>query len=158
LDSLDPALIQFGFDSGVAELIFPQLVTLDDHPPPIDWAAESHEISADGRTYTFHLHKGMTWADGSLIDATTFAYSMNRALDPCLGSGAPSYLYALAGAEDFTSAAGPAGAIKTTATLIGSSHPDTQPTDTPADLRASCGLLPRGADLANLLGRAAGVD
>jgi len=119
--SLDPAQIQFRFDYGIAQLIFPQLVRLDEKQQPVDWAAESHEISADGLTYTFHLHKGMTWADGSPIDATTFAYSNNRALDPC--TGAPfiiSHLFALAGAEAFNNSACPSGAIKSTATLIGS--------------------------------------
>ena len=85
IDTLDPAQIQFGFDYGMAQLIFPQLVTLDEKQQPVDWAAESHEISADGLTYTFHLHKGMTWSDGTPIDATTFAYSINRTLDPCTG-------------------------------------------------------------------------
>jgi ABC-type transport system substrate-binding protein len=88
VDTLDPEQFQFGiagsfgFDYGMAQLIFPQLVTLDEKQQPIDWAAESHEISADGLTYTFHLRKGMTWADGVPIDATTFAYSINRILDP----------------------------------------------------------------------------
>ncbi len=122
LDSLDPAQIQFGFDSGMAQLIFPQLITLDEKQQPMDWAAESHTISADGLIYTFHLHKGMTWADGTPIDATTFAYSINRALDPCLGSYIVFYyLFDLAGAEAFHSGACPAGAIKSTATLIGAS-------------------------------------
>ncbi len=60
-------------------------------------------ISADGLTYTFHLHKGMTWSDGTPIDATTFAYSINRTLDPCLGSGVSYYLFDLAGAQAFNS-------------------------------------------------------
>jgi peptide/nickel transport system substrate-binding protein/oligopeptide transport system substrate-binding protein len=122
LDTLDPALIQFGFDYGLAQLIFPQLVTLDDHLHPIDWAAESHEISADGLTYTFHLRKGMTWADGTPIDATTFAYSINRTLDPCTGASpdlVALHLYDLAGAEAFNKGTCPTGAIKSTATLIG---------------------------------------
>jgi peptide/nickel transport system substrate-binding protein/oligopeptide transport system substrate-binding protein len=121
VDSLDPAQIQFGFDYSLAQLIFPQLVTLDDHLQPIDWAADSHEISADGLTYTFHLHKGMVWSDGTPIDATTFAYSINRALDPCLGSGVSYYLLDLAGAKTFNSSTCPPGAIKSTATLIGTS-------------------------------------
>ena len=33
--------IQFGFDYDMAQLIFPQLVTLDEKQQPIDWAAES---------------------------------------------------------------------------------------------------------------------
>jgi peptide/nickel transport system substrate-binding protein/oligopeptide transport system substrate-binding protein len=122
LDSLDPAQIQFGFDYGMAQLIFPQLVTLDEKQQPVDWAAESHEISVDELTYTFHLHKGMVWSDGSPIDATTFAYSINRALDPCLESYTVSYyLFDLAGAEAFHNSACPDGAIKSTATLIGAS-------------------------------------
>ena len=120
VDTLDPAQIQFTFDYGVAQLIFPQLVTLDDKQQPVDWAAESHTISADGLTYTFHLHKGMTWSDGTPIDATTFAYSINRTLDPCTGTYTATYLFDLAGAEAFNNGACPAGAIKSTATLIGS--------------------------------------
>jgi oligopeptide transport system substrate-binding protein len=124
IDTLDPALIQFGFDSGLAQLIFPQLVTLDDHLQPIDWAAESHEISADGLIYTFHLRKGMTWADGTPIDATTFAYSINRTLDPCTGASpdlVALHLYDLAGAAAFNKGTCPTGAIKSTATLLGAS-------------------------------------
>jgi peptide/nickel transport system substrate-binding protein/oligopeptide transport system substrate-binding protein len=120
MDSLDPGQLQFQFDSGMAQLIFPQLVTLDEQQP-VDWAAESHEISADGLTYTFHLHKGMTWADGTPIDATTFAYSINRTLDPCTPTGVSFYLFDLAGAEAFHSGKCPPGAIKSTAALIGSS-------------------------------------
>jgi ABC-type transport system substrate-binding protein len=122
LDTLDPALIQFGFNYGLAQLIFPQLVTLDDHLQPIDWAAESHEISADGLTYTFHLRKGMTWANGTPIDATTFAYSINRTLDPCTGASpdlVALHLYDLAGAGAFNKGTCPTGAIKSAATLIG---------------------------------------
>ena len=124
VDSLDPAQIQFGFDYGMAQLIFPQLVMLDENQQPVDWAAESHEISADGLTYTFHLRKGMAWSDGTPIDATTFAYSINRTLDPCTGSSSylvAFYLYDLAGAEAFNTSACPTGVIKSTATLVGSS-------------------------------------
>jgi peptide/nickel transport system substrate-binding protein/oligopeptide transport system substrate-binding protein len=121
VDTLDPAQIQFGFDSGIAQLFFPQLVTLDERQLPVDWAAASHEISADGLTYTFHLHNGMTWADGTPIDATTFAYSINRTLDPCTQAYPAYYLYDLAGAEAFNNSACPFGAIKSTATLIGAS-------------------------------------
>ena len=59
----------------------------------MDWAAESHEISADGLTvYRSICTKGMTWADGTAIDATTFAYSINRSLDPALGSSIAYFL------------------------------------------------------------------
>jgi oligopeptide transport system substrate-binding protein len=111
----------------MAQLIFPHLVTLDDRQLPVVWAAASHQISADGLVYTFHLHKGMTWSDGTAIDATTFAYSINRSLDPCTASSVAYYLYDLAGAEAFNNSACPFGAIKSTATLIGSSIQTSDP-------------------------------
>jgi oligopeptide transport system substrate-binding protein len=83
LDGLDPALIAGpSSEQNLAQLLFPGLLTLDEQSRPVDWVAERHEVSADGLTYTFHLRKGMTWSDGTPIDATTFAYSINRALDP----------------------------------------------------------------------------
>ena len=91
IDTLDPGQIQFGFDYDKAQMIFPMLITLTDDLKPIDWAAKSHEISSDGLTYTFHLNSGMKWSDGTAIDANTFAYSINRALDPCFASGVSYY-------------------------------------------------------------------
>jgi peptide/nickel transport system substrate-binding protein/oligopeptide transport system substrate-binding protein len=145
LETLDPALIQFAFDYSLAQLIFPQLVTLDDHLQPFDWAAASHEISADGLTYTFHLRNGMTWADGVPIDATTFAYSINRALDPCIHYGGAYSLHDLLGAKAFNTSACPPGAVKSTATLIGS----TIQTPDPLTLRLQL-ADPAGAFLSEL--------
>src|SRR4029453_7377794 len=72
LDTFDPAQIQFGFDYEKAVMIYPQLVTLTDDLKVADSAAQSHEISADGLTYTFHLRTGMQWSDGTPIDANSF--------------------------------------------------------------------------------------
>jgi oligopeptide transport system substrate-binding protein len=123
LATLDPASIAFGVDYGVAQLIFPQLVTLDGQLRPVDWAVERHEVSEDGLTYTFHVRKGLTWSDGAPIDAQTFAYSINRTLDPCTRSHADVefYLYDIKGAQPFHEAPCPAGATSSAATLIGSS-------------------------------------
>jgi oligopeptide transport system substrate-binding protein len=125
LDAIDPALITYSGSYEAAQLIFPELITLDEAgAPPVDWAAQSHEVSADGLTYTFHLRSRMTWSDGAPIDANTFAYSINRALDPCLSSSVAYYLYNIKGATDFNDAknctAGSDG-LTTTGTLIGKS-------------------------------------
>jgi ABC-type oligopeptide transport system substrate-binding subunit len=125
--ALDPADYLFsGVDYEVAQLIFPQLVTLDERLKPVDWAAQSHEVSADGLTYTFHLRKGMTWSDGAPIDANTFAYSINRALDPCwqpYASDVPvsSPLKPIKGADAFIAGQCPAGAIHSASALRGQS-------------------------------------
>jgi ABC-type oligopeptide transport system substrate-binding subunit len=52
----------------------------------------------------------MRWSDGLPIDANTFAYSINRTLDPCTASSVASYLHNLKGAVDFNGSACPAGA------------------------------------------------
>jgi len=121
LDTFDPAVIQFGFDYDKAQLIFPSLIALGDDLKPYDNAAQSHDVSSDGLTWTFHLRSGMQWSDGTPIDATTFAYSINRALDPCLASGVAGYLYNIKGAADYNASKCPAGATAATDTLIGKS-------------------------------------
>jgi oligopeptide transport system substrate-binding protein len=121
LATLDPALINFGVDYDHAQQIFPGLITLDNDLKAQDWAAQSHEVSSDGLTWTFHLRPNMKWSDGAPIDASTFAYSINRALDPCTGSDVASYLFNIKGAADFNSATCPTGATSSTDTLVGKS-------------------------------------
>ena len=121
LATLDPALINFGVDYDHAQQIFPGLITLDNDLKTQDWAAQSHEVSSDGLTWTFHLRSGMKWSDGAAIDASTFAYSINRALDPCTGSDVASYLYNIKGAADFNGTTCPTGATSSTDTLVGKS-------------------------------------
>jgi peptide/nickel transport system substrate-binding protein/oligopeptide transport system substrate-binding protein len=103
IDTFDPGQIEFSFDYEKAVMIYPQLVTLTDDLKVVDSAAVSHEVSADGLTYTFHLHSGMKWSDGTPIDANSFAYSINRALDPCIASVVAYYLYNIQGATAFNS-------------------------------------------------------
>jgi ABC-type transport system substrate-binding protein len=45
---------------------------------PIPALAESWEISEDGLVYTFNLRAGVTFADGSTLDAADVVYSLNR--------------------------------------------------------------------------------
>ncbi|HQU67958.1 MAG TPA: ABC transporter substrate-binding protein [Albidovulum sp.] len=41
--------------------------------------AESWDVSEDGKTYTFHLHTGVTFHDGSTFDAEDVKFSLDRA-------------------------------------------------------------------------------
>jgi peptide/nickel transport system substrate-binding protein len=41
--------------------------------------AESWDISDDGRVYTFHLHEGVTFHDGTALDAGDVKFSLDRA-------------------------------------------------------------------------------
>jgi ABC-type oligopeptide transport system substrate-binding subunit len=123
VNSLDPATAYFPPEREITQLVFPSLVTLDARLQPTPWAAERYEVSGDGLTYTFHLRSGMRWSDGAPIDATTFAYAINRGLDPCLNSYTVYYLFlsAIQGSDDYYDLSCPLGARSSPASLIGSS-------------------------------------
>ncbi|MFI5229147.1 MAG: ABC transporter substrate-binding protein [Gemmatimonadales bacterium] len=65
-------------------------------------------VSADGRTYTFHLHSGVTFQDGRPCTARNVLHSWMRALDPATKSGASQFLFPIQGAKEFN-----AGTAKT---------------------------------------------
>ncbi len=67
-------------------------------------AADSWDITNDGKTYTFHLKEGMKWSDGQPVTAKDFEYAWKRACDPAVASEY-SFLvtsYLVGGEEFFT--------------------------------------------------------
>ena len=49
-------------------------------------AADSWEITNDGKTYTFKLKEGLKWSDGQPLTAKDFEYAWKRACDPAVAS------------------------------------------------------------------------
>ena len=64
--------------------------------------ADSWEVSADHLTWTFKLHPGVTWHDGTAFTADDVKFSFELCLDPKIGT--PCYpggsLHGIVGAED----------------------------------------------------------
>ena len=91
--------------------------------------AESWELTADGRTYTFHLRSGLTWHDGRAVSAEDIAFTISRIQSPNSGVS-PALAAAWAGMQ-VTVADSQTVLIRTPEPL--------------ADLlvRASVGILPR---------------
>ena len=48
--------------------------------------AERWEVSPDGKTYTFHLRRDVTFCDGRPMTADDVVYSINRWIDPATRS------------------------------------------------------------------------
>lgn len=65
-------------------------------------AAESYELSEDGRVYTFHIRPGMKWSDGVPFDANDFVWSWRRTLHPETGATYAYQLWYLVGAKQYT--------------------------------------------------------
>lgn len=125
----DPIQADDPASATLATLIYPSLVTLDSQLNVRLWAAESMSVSPDGKTITFSLRSGMRFSDGEPINAQTFAFALNRALDPCNAAPLAWYLYPIANAAAFNqeACAAPAqdGIAGPITTLIGIGQPIT---------------------------------
>lgn len=63
--------------------------------------AEKWDVSKDGKTYTYHLRKGVTWSDGTPLTAQNFWDSWERALNPKTASEYAYFLFDVSGAQDY---------------------------------------------------------
>ena len=89
---LDPPAENLGANAiEVISLVFGGLVRLDQNLRVQPDGASSWTISPDKRTYTFHIRKGLKFADGSPVTAEDFAYSLNRAFAPQFINGNTDY-------------------------------------------------------------------
>lgn len=60
---------------------------VDNPPKQIPWLAKSHEVSAGGMTWTFHLRDDVQFHDGARMTAADVVYSMERMLALKKGAG-----------------------------------------------------------------------
>ncbi len=91
-ETLDPALITGQPEGRVANALFEGLLAFDRKGKPQPGAAESWEVTDNGRVYTFRLREGLAWSDGTPLTARDFVESWRRALEP---STASEYAYQL---------------------------------------------------------------
>jgi oligopeptide transport system substrate-binding protein len=94
LTSLDPAFARNQNTLWMDHQLYNGLVQTDDSLHIQPCIAKSWEISADGKTYIFHLRDDVYFHDdaqfkngrGRKVTAADFAYSFNRLIDPKVGS------------------------------------------------------------------------
>lgn len=67
--SLDPLLLAREVEVQVVDMVFDRLVTIDEHGNYLPEMLESWEISKDGRDVLLKLRPGLTWQDGSPVEA-----------------------------------------------------------------------------------------
>lgn len=99
--SLDPAKVEDGTTIDLLQQVFEGLVIWNDRNEIAPNLAEKWDLSPDGKTYTFHLHKGVKFHNGREMIAADFKYSFERACDPKTKSQTvQSYLKDIVGATD----------------------------------------------------------
>jgi peptide/nickel transport system substrate-binding protein len=83
---LDPHAISSDVEQIFGRIQFDNLIYLDAKGNQAPWLATSWQISPDGRTYTFHLRKGVTFSDGAAFNARAVVVNLQHMLDPATRS------------------------------------------------------------------------
>ncbi len=79
--ALDPGIVHDITALNVTNLLFDGLTCLGEDSIPCPAVAEHIDVSADGKTYTFHL-RSTRWSNGDLVTAYDFEYAWKRQLAP----------------------------------------------------------------------------
>ncbi len=99
---LDPQTVTGRPESNIIRTLMEGLVVPDPRTlEPRPGQAESWEVSADGRVYTFHLRADARWSNGDPVTAADFVGSWRRMLTASLGSEYAYQLYLVEGAEAY---------------------------------------------------------
>ncbi len=83
---LDPHAISSDVEQIFGRILFDNLTYLDQKGNPAPWLAESWQVSADQKTYTFKLRKGVTFSDGEPFNAAAVVANFEHMLDPATRS------------------------------------------------------------------------
>ena len=104
--TLDPQLASDASGITIDSLLYEGLTRLDKEGKVVPAAAEKWDVSEDGLNWTFHLRKGMKWANGDPVTAKDFAFAWLRALDPKTASEYAYELYYIKGAQEYNEGKG----------------------------------------------------
>jgi len=82
IDSFNPYVGVVASAYEAYQLMYDYLINSSDKDfSPVPGLAESWEASADGKTWTYHIRKGVKWSDGVDLTAKDVVYSFQRAID-----------------------------------------------------------------------------
>ena len=84
--SLDLHAISHTNAQWLGRLLYDNLVYLDDKGEVTPWLARSWDISADGKTYTFHLRDDVTFSDGAKFNAEAVRINLEHMRAPATKS------------------------------------------------------------------------
>ena len=101
-ETVDPALVTDQVSMRVTAALFEGLCRNTAAGRPEPGVAERWDVSADKKTYTFHLRKDAVWSNGDPVTSADFVYSWRRVLEPTTAADYASQLYIIRGARDFS--------------------------------------------------------
>ncbi|HTQ10672.1 MAG TPA: ABC transporter substrate-binding protein, partial [Fimbriimonadaceae bacterium] len=84
LTSIDPALAADPYSIDTTQNAFEGLVAMGEDNRAHPCLATSSDVSKDGKTYTFHVRRGVKFQDGRAFEASDVVRSFERACGPSL--------------------------------------------------------------------------
>jgi peptide/nickel transport system substrate-binding protein len=94
---IDPSITGSSITALITRNVVDSLVGQAENNRFTPWLAERWEVDSDNTRYTFHLRQGVTFSDGTPLDAAAVKYNLDRILDPKTTS---SYAKSLLGPID----------------------------------------------------------
>jgi ABC-type oligopeptide transport system substrate-binding subunit len=83
----DPNMVAGVPDGQLVRNTFYRLSSIDPvSGKPVPELADHWDVTDGGRTYTFHMRKGLKWSDGHPLTANDVEYSWKRLMDPATGA------------------------------------------------------------------------
>jgi oligopeptide transport system substrate-binding protein len=98
--TLDPALVEDVSSAHIVNDLFEGLTQEAPDNTIVPGVAESWDMSADAKTYTFHLRHDAKWSNGQSVTAQDFEYAIKRGMDPKTASPQSYLLYMVQNAAD----------------------------------------------------------
>ena len=110
-DSIDPQLARMEAAMTILRDCYEGLASMAPDGSVIPGAAESWQVSEDGRTYTFILRASARWSNGDPVVAGDFAFAFRRLVDPATASQYALMLEPVANAADIVAGRQPPAAL-----------------------------------------------
>jgi len=98
---LNPAIYPSPADRQVTDLVYSRLLAPDKNMKLVNDLAEKYELSADSKTITFTIRKGVKWHDGQPFTANDVAFTFKSLAHPNYAGGQTAWASAFRGAKDY---------------------------------------------------------
>ncbi len=118
-DSLDPQKARSTESQNVLRDLYECLTSLAKDASVAPGVAQDWAVSADGRSYTFHLRPQARWSNGDPVTALDFVAALQRLVDPATASQYAQVVDIIANAHDIISG-------RKSAQTLGVSAPDAE--------------------------------
>jgi len=109
--TLDPALVSGQLEGRLCSALYEGLTRRDSRGKSIPAAAQSWDISPDGKTYTFHLRPDLRWSNGDPVTSSDYRESWLRALHPNTASPYAEIFFGISNAQEFNQSKSPAESV-----------------------------------------------